>query len=350
MAPRSILHLRFFGPDSGEPDEKSGALAELCRRTTPAWVLKPHGAYLDLTGTERLYGRGLDGLEHISRLAVEVGGIRATGAGPTRLAARLASLTAVRAGGGLFSIAPGMASVFLQAFPVDFLPASPSVTRRLHQLGVRTLGDLQVVPPVLLNSIFGESGRRLAREAWGKPSELTGKESGSRGGHSFPLELVVGVGLSRPVSSLPVGAALRRGLAVRALTRCPGGPASRGNWRLTGFWPESRRGSSTVPGPAHPGWKSWLGLVELLWRRLPHRRKGLVGLELRAQPSGAAFSAQGNLFPDDEADCRLAEVMRRVRLTTCPRLGPACEDLLSAWGAVWYGPGADGPKYGQGFG
>ena len=350
MAPRSILHLRFFGPDSEEPDEKSGALAELCRRTTPAWVLKPHGAYLDLTGTERLYGRGLDGLEHISRLAGEIGGIRATGAGPTRLAARLASLTAARAGGGLFSVAPGMAPVFLQAFPVDFLPTSPSVTRRLHQLGVRTLGDLQVVPSVLLKSIFGESGRRLALQAWGRSTESAGKEIGKGVAGSVPLELVVGVGLSRPVCSSPVGSALRRGLAVRALTSCPGGPASRGKWRLTGFWPESGRGSSTVQGPANPGWKSWLGLVELLWGRLPHRRKGLVGLELRAQPPGAAFPSQGNLFPDDEADCRLAEVMRRARLTSVPRLGPACEDLLSARGAVWYGPGGDRPKYGQGFG
>ena len=344
MAPRSILHLRFFGPDSEEPDEKSGALAELCRRTTPAWVLKPHGAYLDLTGTERLYGRGLDGLENISRRAAEVGGIRATGAGPTRLAARLASLTAARAGGGLFSVSPGMAPVFLQAFPVDFLPASLSVTRRLHQLGVRTLGDLQVVPSSLLKSIFGESGRRLALEAWGRCTESTGRGSGKGGTDSFPLELVVGVGLSRPVCSSPVGLALRRGLAVRALTSCTGGPASRGKWRLTGLWPESGRVSSTVQGPVHPGWKSWLGLVELLWRRLPRRRKGLVGLELRAQTFGAGFSPQGNLFPDDEADCRLAEVMRRSRLTSGPRLGPACEDLLSAWGAVWYGPGGDRPK------
>ncbi len=344
MAPRSILHLRFFGPDSEEPDEKSGALAELCRRTTPAWVLKPHGAYLDLTGTDRLYGRGLDGLEHISRLAGAVGGIRATGAGPTRLAARLASLTAARAGGGLFSVASGMAPVFLQAFPVDFLPVSLSVTRRLHQLGVRTLGDLQVVSPALLNAIFGESGRSLAREAWGRSTESTGKGKGKVGSDSSGLELVVGVGLSRPVCSSPVGAALRRGLAVRALTRCPGGPASRGRWRLNGFWAESGRGSSTVQGPGNPGWKSWLGLVELLWRRLPHRRKGLVGLELRAQPPEAAFSPQGNLFPDDEADCRLAEAMRRARLASGSRFGPACEDLLSAWGAVWYGPGGDRPK------
>jgi hypothetical protein len=350
MAPRSILHLRFFGPDSKEPAEKSGALAELCRRITPTWVLKPHGAYLDLTGTERMYGRGLDGLEHVSLLARDVGGIRATGAGPTRLAARLASLTASRSGGGLFSVTPGMASVFLQAFPVEFLPASYSITRRLHQLGVRTLGDLQIVPPDLLKAIFGESGRRLAREAWGRPSGLSQTGPGTKGGENLPLELVVGVGLSRPISSAPVGSALRRGLAVRALTWCPGGPGSRGKWRLTGFWPEGRRGSTTVRGPANPGWQSWLGLVELLWLRLPHRRKGLVGLELRAQPEVEAYPSQGNLFPDDEADCRLAEAMRRVRLGSGSSVGSASENLLSGWGAVWYGPAGDRSKSGQGFG
>ncbi|MEN8007384.1 MAG: hypothetical protein ABFS42_10240 [Candidatus Krumholzibacteriota bacterium] len=350
MALRSILHLRLIGPGSEDAQAKSGALAELCRRTTPAWVMKPHGAYLDLTGTERLYGRGLDGLEHVSRLARDVGGIRAAGAGPSRLAARLASLTAARAGGGLFSVAPGMAAVFLQAFPVDFLAAPASVSGRLQKLGVRTLGDLQVVPPALLKTVFGAGGPRLTREAWGWSPGLVEREAGARREGSLPLELVVGVGLSRPVSSAAVGSALRRGLAVRALTRCPRGPASRGNWRLTGFWPEGRRASVTVRGAAHPGWKSWLGLLDLLWRRLPHRRKGLVGLELRAQSSVAVQPAQGNLFPEDEADCRLAEAMRRVRLASGAPLGTACEDLLSAWGAVWYGPGGDRPKSGQGFG
>ena len=66
MTRRSILHLRLADPGSTKvPGPATGGttelLADFCRRTSPAWDLTPGGAYLDLTGTERMYGRGIDG-------------------------------------------------------------------------------------------------------------------------------------------------------------------------------------------------------------------------------------------------------------------------------------------------
>ena len=144
--------------------------------------------------------------------------------------------------------------------------------------------------------------------------------------------------------------ALCGGLAVRALTLCPGGPSSRGRWRLTAVCGEGLHDSSSVRGFEPLGWKSWLGLMELLWRRLPFRRQGLLGVELHAESGEVATFLQGNLFPADDADRRLAEVMRLSRRKADSRLGPASEDLLTAGGAVWYGPGAGISKPGQGFG
>ncbi len=336
----SILHLRLTGPG---PDETHGSrtdsLVAFCRLTTPAWELTPRGAYLDLTGTERLYGQGMDGAAYVSRLARDTGGVRSAGVAPTRLAAGLASLTAARTGGGILAVVPGQVAIFLQSFPVKFLPGRRSVVNRLQQLGVRTLGDLQVVPRTLLRSVFGDGGRLLSDEAWGKVTGFAAHDKRSLKGDPNKLELVVGVRLGRPISSHRLSSALCRGLAVRALTLCSGGPASRGRWQLTAVWSEGHHDSSSIRGPEPAGWKTWLGLVEMLWRRLPVRRQGLLGMELRAETSICSPSLQGNLFPADEADRRLAEGMGRFRRKFDAKLGPASEDLLLSRGATWYGPG-----------
>lgn len=349
MAHSSILHLRLT-PSAMEQqqDPESGTLAALCRSTTPAWDWAPQGVFLDMTGTDRLYGRGIDGAAHIGRLAWESGDLLAAGTAPTRLAAKLASLTAARAGGGVLAIFQDQIAAFLQPFPVRFLPGKRSVINRLHHLGVRSLGDLQRVPRSLLLSVFGEDGCRLADEAHGRSVGMGDSGSRSRPGMARGLELVAGVQLVRPVNSVAVSSALRRGLAVRALTLYPGGPSSGGRWSLIAVWPEGLRDSVSAHGPDDRGWKSWLGFLELLWKRLPVRRKGLLSLELRAGHSAVVRPPQGSLFPGDENDVRLAQAMRRSRLEAGSGLGPACEDLPAARCATWYGPGEVISKPGQG--
>ena len=81
--------------------------------------------------------------------------------------------------------------------------------------------------------------------------------------------------------------------------------------------------------------------MELLWKRLPYRRQGLVGMELRVEAGGHLdVFRQESLFPPDEADRRLAKVLRRARREYCLRLGPGSEELLVSLGIKWYGPGA----------
>jgi hypothetical protein len=90
---------------------------------------------------------------------------------------------------------------------------------------------------------------------------------------------------------------------------------------------------ATGPGRGDDSWDAWLALVEELWRRWPHRRRGLVGLELRAgRPR--RVEDQGSLFPDPAA-------AGRMRLTAGWRrlagggLRFASEAVLVDWGIRW---------------
>ncbi len=358
---RSVLHLRLTDNDLDVADRTPGpSLADFCRRTTPHWELSSRGAFLDMTGTERLYGRGIDGAAFVSRLALDnLGSVLlakntreplAAGTGPTRLAAGLASLMAARSGGGVLAVLPEKVSAFLRPFPVDFLPARRSVVSRLRQLGVRTLGDLQVVPRNLLGSVFGSDGRRLADEALGFGIGVVTDDMRAALDTSSGWELVVGVRLPRPVSCDRLVSALCRGMAVRAVTCCSGSPADRGRWRLTARWAAGCRDSVSAPGPRTRGWQTWFTMVDQLWKRLPQRRQGLLAAELRAESSGTVQPRQGSLFAAHEADGRLEDVLRLSGKQTAARLGPASESLLVSRGAVWYGPGAGMSQSGQGCG
>lgn len=361
MTLRSVLHLRLLeGNRNAFETSPANSLADFCRRTTPHWELSSRGVFLDLTGTDRLYGRGIDGATLVSRLALDDLGSNllpednreplAAGTGPTRLAAELASLIAARFGGGVLAVIPEQVSAFLQPFPVGFLPARRSVVNRLRQLGVRTLGDLQVVPRNLLGSVFGSDGRRLADEALGFGTGVVSENNKASSDSSSGLELVVGVRLPRPVSCDRLVTALCRGMAVRALACCPGSPASRGRWRLTARWADGSRDSVTAAGPRTPGWQSWHGLVDQLWNKMPPRRQGLLGADLRAEAPGKVPPRQGSLFAACEADGRLEDVLRLSGKQSTARLGPASEGLLVARGAIWYGPGAGMSKAPQGYG
>ena len=140
-------------------------LEGFCAEVTPAWALGDQGLELDLSGTDRLYGPGLDGAVKIARLACHHFPFAAGGLAATMLAARLASDLARRLGGGILAVPPPNLASFLAGFPIEFLPTTGG--RRLRQLGVRTLGDLQVVSADLLRVVFGPAGPRLSLAAAG---------------------------------------------------------------------------------------------------------------------------------------------------------------------------------------
>jgi DNA polymerase-4 len=125
-------------------------------------------AYIDLTGTERLFGPPVQTARQIQqRVADELGLTISVGVGTNKLVAKVAS--DYRKPAGFTVVPPDMEADFLAPLPVERLPGvGPSLLERLRDRGVMTVGDLARVPAQLLRLSFGEWGELLAHRAQGE--------------------------------------------------------------------------------------------------------------------------------------------------------------------------------------
>ena len=156
----------------GHPEryrEYSGKVFEALGRFSPVVEMASiDEAYLDMTGTERLYGPPLRAA-HL--LHEEVG--RATrlncsiGIATSRLVAKISSDQAKR--NGILWVIPGQEARFLAPLAVGRIPGVGKVTEKnLHDLGIRNIGDLARLDERFLESRFGKWGLALAGKAQGR--------------------------------------------------------------------------------------------------------------------------------------------------------------------------------------
>ncbi|MBU2499870.1 hypothetical protein KJ682_00940 [bacterium] len=348
-----ILHLRpgRVGPQGhprpGPSDDERRRFGTFCAGLTPVWSFVPDGLLLDLTGTGRIHGPGFAGAERVGRLAHDLLGIPAAGFASSCLAARLASRLAAVLGGGMLGVPAQSQDTFLAGVSLAAIPVDRRSLDRLRELGVHTLGDLQVVPRDLLKAVFGTAGLELAALASGG-GMATDLQPGGPDGGSGPGRLVIGARLARPLDDDLVLRALLQGLALRALAweRDRTGPTTR--WDLVAGYSGGEAGQARSLGPASDGYRAWRMLVGDLWRKLGNRRRGLLSLDLHVRHgAGGAGARQGTLFGEDRDDVRLAEVIDRVGTDWPGSLAPASEGLLKAWGVRWV-PGKAQGKPGRG--
>jgi hypothetical protein len=335
------------GPANGQPvAELHEKLHRFCSRTTPDWALAPHGAYLDISGCGRIFGRGPDGPAKVCHLAQADLGCLCGGAGSSLLAARLASRiayssqppavdtsTRAKEPGVVFVVPPGNSPIFLASFPVAVLEDFPTAVRQLQNLGVRTLGDLQVVPEALLRAVFGDQGKLLAAEAWGQDSFGLGR---SRAPLSR-FELVAGARLARPLESVVGQAALGEGLALRAMAIFPLGPRSCPLWQLRSGTVAGAVAQATLRSADGPTLGAWRRLVQALRGKLPANRPGIKFLELHALKSHTVGTFQGELFVEGQKEQALALALSRINRQPGSGVRPASEQLLDRWQVNWYG-------------
>jgi DNA polymerase-4 len=118
-------------------------------------------AFLDLTGTARLLGAPIDVARALKRRVLEETGlVVSVGVASTKMAAKI--LSDMSKPDGLLILAPEFLGAFLDPLPVERLWGVGRVTlARMHQAGIRTVGDLARRDAAEIHAAFGSSGRRL---------------------------------------------------------------------------------------------------------------------------------------------------------------------------------------------
>jgi len=336
-APPLFLHLRTRGGlhTDVRPEAEASALGRFCADTVPVWSGRGDGLLLDMTGTARLYGPGLAGSTELCRRAAGVGPVRAAGLAPTPLAAHLASLLADRSRErSLLAVPPGSVQRFLSVFPLRLLRRAFPTATDLNRLGVRTLGDLQVVPEALVQAVCGPAGVALAHAARGLGTTRLDVPP-DRG---LERELVVGARWKTPLAGREQARALRQAFALRAVGRCGNGGPPRSPWVLRSQWPDGRTRHSRLAAWNAGGWSDWQGLLTRLWRGLGTGRTGMTRLELWSAVPAGGSAVQESLFPADSLDRALADVMARAALQPSGGLRAASQVVLASLQIRWYGP------------
>jgi DNA polymerase-4 len=124
-------------------------------------------AFLDVTGSTRLFGQPEEMAATIKRLVQEETGLTiSAGLAPSKFVAKIAS--DLEKPDGLTVVRPERVQAFLDPLPIDKMWGVGKQTQgRLHRLGIRTIGDLSRFPAEVLEKQFGKHGTKMHQLALG---------------------------------------------------------------------------------------------------------------------------------------------------------------------------------------
>jgi len=167
-AGRLCPHAIFLDGHHEKYSEWSDRVASILAKFSPiVEMVSIDEAYLDLAGTERLYGPPFAAADKLLRTITQQTGLPCSGGlATTRLTAKVASDQAKPR--GLVWVAPGMEARFLAPLPIRKIPGIGEVTERaLRALGIETVEQLASHSQEKLEKIFGQWGTALYRKARG---------------------------------------------------------------------------------------------------------------------------------------------------------------------------------------
>lgn len=124
-------------------------------------------AYVDMTGTERLFGPPLRAAHSLHEAMKADTGLNCSiGIATSKLVAKIASDQAKP--NGILSVIPGVEARFLAPLEIRRIPGVGKVTEKnLNAIGIRRIGDLAELDERDLESRFGKWGLALAGKAQG---------------------------------------------------------------------------------------------------------------------------------------------------------------------------------------
>lgn len=149
-------------------------------------------AFLDVTGSTKLFGPPFDIAKEIRRLVKQETDLTCSvGVAPNKFLAKLAS--DMDKPDGLFVIDPARIQHTLDPLPITKLPGvGPSAERTLNRLGVRSVRDLRTIPLETLRARMGEQGAHLHNLARGiddRPVRIDREAKSISHEHTFPIDL-----------------------------------------------------------------------------------------------------------------------------------------------------------------
>ncbi len=166
---------------------------EILERFSPAiQPISIDEAFLDVTGSLKLFGSAIEIAKEIRRLVQEETQLTCSvGVASNKFLAKLAS--DMDKPDGLVVIEPDQIQQILDPLPVTKLPGvGPSAGRSLARLGIRTVRDLRSVPAETLRARMGEHGEHLHTLARGiddRPVRIDREAKSISHEHTFGVDL-----------------------------------------------------------------------------------------------------------------------------------------------------------------
>jgi nucleotidyltransferase/DNA polymerase involved in DNA repair len=247
---------------------------------------------------------GLEGALRRVRAALPVGAGGRVGAAPSLFAALQAAREA--APGRALVLSEDEVAGFLSPLPADRLPLDPRLVAALHDLGLRTMGQIAALPRAAALDRLGFPGLEAWRLARGEP----GRPPRPR---TPPRPLRAGVSFPEPVGALPAleaaarlllgelaGVAAGRGTALRTLS-LRARLADGGSWAREVVLREATADRDRLAVATLPRLGEVAAPVSELW--IGGDASGAIGgHQLTAVPS-----------PGEERRARAGEAVRQVR-------------------------------------
>jgi DNA polymerase-4 len=308
-AGRLCPHAVFLDGHHEKYGEWSDRVASILARFSPiVEMVSIDEAYLDLAGTERIYGPPFTAADKLLRTITKETQLPCSGGlATTRLVAKVASDQGKPR--GLVWVAPGMEARFLAPLSIRKIPGIGEVTERaLRALAIETVEHLASHSQEKLESIFGQWGTALFRKARGGDAYeflIDAEPKSISHNHTFGEDTSDVTGMESMLSHLSQKACKRlreAGLSSRTLTL---------TIRYAGFQTYTR--SKTVPDPVRLDADVFAVFLELFREhRDPKRKVRLLGVALSALSHGAE---QLDLLQADRRDKlkKLTEATDRLR-------------------------------------
>jgi DNA polymerase IV len=171
--------LALIEPDVETVGHAFRAAGEVVSFYTPLWEPVRSGhIYLDMTGTDRLWGKATDAASRISREIETRTGLSATiGVAGNKTVSSIASR--IKSNASVMDVEPGTEAAFLAPLRVSALPGIGFARTRLleNELAIERIGQIAALDPLSLSCLFGRDARMIHDRARGiDPTPVTPPE------------------------------------------------------------------------------------------------------------------------------------------------------------------------------